>query len=347
MWSAVTRQLESPLPYDARLVPLLAEYLADTFLPIRIAVPASAFEASPASYSNSLFRAWRNTTPYLAVLVWSWDVSTPSSGLSPGDAPRVPHPAVYAAQLLGAMSASTIALPAALEGGDLVLDSEGKLPRRWLLMMADFWFTRDSGARVVPADLAAEQALLRSSARAWEARLWALPAAVLRALQAAMLQINRCRSECAFRVLQAPPYSPQQVAELLGPAEAQALGDRDREHVDARLWHTGSDWCSAPARAFFRRCERLLCIPRVELPASSGAWTAPTPYRPDAAHEGGIAMCYDCGPWRRLAPLLGYVNDSRCDLLGTDAYGHCYDLVPFDELVVLREALKAEGAVLA
>eukprot|EP00727_Mastigamoeba_balamuthi_P011943 m51a1_g7371 hypothetical protein (327) ;mRNA; f:69124-70104 len=318
---------------DKPVISLVAEYLADTFLPISIAVPRSALSTA-SSYRTGLFRAWLQSRRSPVIEVYYWAVSTPASDSTP----LVAHPAVYAAEHLGVVPQGYFGLEARPEGDEYVLDSQGKLPRRWMLMMVDFWFKHESGARVVPADPEAEKALLRESASEWEARLRELPAAVREALQEAMLYIN-WRGRCSFRVRQAPPYTLQQVTELLGAKEAEALDDRDRGHVAGRVWCTGDNWCSVPTRAFFRRCERFLSIPKVDIPG----WTAP--YQRNSACEGGIVMFYDFGPWQQLAPHLGSISDGRCDLRGSDSYCHCRALMPIDELIVLREALKTEGAV--
>eukprot|EP00727_Mastigamoeba_balamuthi_P011921 m51a1_g7351 hypothetical protein (139) ;mRNA; f:21598-23623 len=107
-------------------------------------------------------------------------------------------------------------LVSTLEGEEYVLDSQGRVPRRWLLMMIDFWFKHESGAHVVPTAPEAENTLLQQSIREWESRIGALPATVLQALQVTLHMINSSRRECRVSVVQAPPYTMEQVKELLG-----------------------------------------------------------------------------------------------------------------------------------
>jgi len=140
--------------------------------------------------------------------------------------------------------------------------------------------------------------------------------------------------EIGVEVIKAPPYTLEDLTSSRWMQSANQ--DQTRSLIDARVWKTPDQSCTPNAEIFYHKCQKYY------------SFYSPTsqPYHILAAAEGGLNLSYFRNlPWAQLRPhLVSHGNDYH-DIRGHTTY-HPRKDVPYEEIVVLIEALRKEGTII-
>jgi hypothetical protein len=215
----------------------------------------------------------------------------------------------------------------------VTLDTKGMIPERWIKMLVDF-----SGLKQATLDYESKNSLLD----VWKRRIENLDDVVFDGL---VLNSLYAMSDTSIylKVLQSPLYTKADWDTYVEPN--RSLGD-ERE-LGRRIWITPDHHALSPGtRIFFKRClrfqsfypARTLCDDdnkqQTRKPEFLGGLSA---------CEGGISLYYYYDqPWYNFLRHANW-RSVRFEIKGNYSYS-TYKGVSFEEIVLLAEALRVEGA---
>ena len=196
----------------------------------------------------------------------------------------------------------------------LSLDTEGKLPNRWIRMINDFAF---NGKGEIQEG--------ETNQEFWETHCKNLPVTALESLNTiAMKMMNDSYN---ITVIKSPDYS--------GKLD-EKLDNTETEEIKNRIWYTKDCKFSKPVELFFKSTSKLYSYNLNE-----------NSFYPLAACEGGIFLSdYMKGPWhqyKRKTMFISIYSRLYAEIKGQNKYGTNND-VSIEEIIILEEALKHAGA---
>lgn len=210
----------------------------------------------------------------------------------------------------------------------VTFDTKGMIPNRWIRMMADFGFknaTIDENSTVSQQEIH----------KIWNDRISTLPKQVIENM-GHMIRMMMEQQRVSVEVVRAPIYD----IESDGPDDSEYYenirGKRpdDNSLINERVWGTYDRYSTPSAQIFFQKCKKY----------HSYYCNDHQPYYTLAACEGGISLAYlQYLPWAKLRPYLMDSGNGYYDIRYHNKYYPRKD-TPYEELIILAEALKKEGA---
>lgn len=210
----------------------------------------------------------------------------------------------------------------------VTFDTKGMIPNRWIRMLADFGLanaTIDENSIVTQREIN----------QIWTNRIDSLPKQVIENI-GHNFRIIMEQPRMSIRVIRAPVYciDTDDSEDSVEYEEIYKKRDDDKKLVRERVWGTYDAYATPSAQIFFKKCEKY----------HSYYCHGEQPYYTLAACGGGISMYYLQNlPWSDLRPLLMSSGNRYHDIRGQDQYSPYKD-TPYEEIIVLYEALKKEGA---
>jgi hypothetical protein len=188
-----------------------------------------------------------------------------------------------------------------------VVDTEGKIPIRYIFMLKDFYFknrgTIDYNSKVD----------YMVSKKTWTERVDLCHIDILKRFVRSGLDVAEDTQNYQIHVVSAPPYTSN------------------------RVWSTENHHWSPAAKEFINRSSSLYSL-------GNDISTNKYRYHVLFAAEGGIHMEYaKYLPWYKLRNFFRWYSGGRIDTRGVDTYRQRRDL-SVEEIVILHEFLKSEGA---
>jgi hypothetical protein len=216
---------------------------------------------------------------------------------------------------------------------NITLDTEGKLPNRWIRMINDFAF---NGKGVIQ-----EEEIQKDF---WETKCKQIPLITLESFH--VMSMKMMNEYHDIKVCKSPDYS--NLLELLEMKENDIKSDFDIdinindeksiEEIKNRVWYTKDCKFSKPAEIFFKSTSRLYSY---HLNKDN--------FHRLAAYEGGIYFRhYIKSPWyqyKRKCQFTSIYSRMYAEIKGENIYGTNYD-VSVEEIIILEETLKHSGAEL-
>lgn len=301
----------------------LIKYFASSYAPIRISAPRD--EWRKLKYRNLIFGASVNYSEH-----WLDDAEVIFSANMFGYCycpDYLMHPLTYVHSIVRDPQVINHRLKVDVHNKENVMvtvDTEGLIPNRWIRMLADFGLnnaTIDENSRVPKADIL----------KYWSDKIHALPPNMIENIARNCWRIMEDQM-IRLRVIKAPPYS-------LDCAEYTEIKCKVK-NADASLrnrkWGTYDGLSEPAAQIFFKKCAKYVSF------CAQGE----QPYYQLFACEGGISLHYlQSMPWIGLRECIFDSGNGYCDVRGHDEYYPRKD-TPFEEIIVMAEALKKEGAVI-
>lgn len=194
------------------------------------------------------------------------------------------------------------------EGDDhYIVDTEGKIPIRYIFMMKDFYFKNRA-----MIDYNSKVDYLESK-KTWTDRVELCHIDILKRIVRGGLDAAEDMQSYQIRVDNAPPYTTN------------------------RRWSTENHNWSSAAKEFISRSSSLYSL-------GNNTLMDKYQYRVLFAAEGGIHMEYaKYLPWYKLRNYFRWYSSDRVDTRGVNTYRQRRDL-SVEEIVILHEFLKSEGA---
>jgi hypothetical protein len=285
----------------------IIEYIVESFRPIRITAPAS--EWKNLDYTNAIFRAYVSQQGYLVF----------QSHYPYLMKDFIPHPVGFISSIFGDNDEYEFHLELSdTSVANLTFNSKGIVANRWVRMLADFGLK----SATIDED---------SNSEYWTTKLEPIPESVLKNI--GWLFVNMMeRQYISVEVLKAPQYTSQEYEELVKHPVLPHI----QELIDLRIWETADRRSSPSAEIFYKKCQKYASL---YSPNSQ-------PYYSLAACEGGINLFYAASlPWAKLRPDMIDHSNGYHDIRGHNKYTIRRD-VPYEEIVVLIEVLKKEGAII-
>lgn len=305
---------------------LTIDYLSQTYEPIKITAPVS--EWRKLSYTTPLFKAHTvNVEPSRDYLCFD----SPAAIKLPKDDTSLPHPATFLTSVLVGYQSNHFRLDLTQPDDHLVtFETQGLIPNRWIRMLRDFAMNHATTSISTNTDTTPQQVRTR-----WTQLVTPVPTEVLKNLLRLCSQMMDDSVGPQVEVIRAPPYQYDNYKDFLDNERCHSRLEV-KKCVDSRQWGTYDGSCQPSCLIFFDRCRQYTSFYSPDEP----------PYYTLAAAEGGIcAYYYHQLPWSKLRPAIVDGGNGYHDTRGHTAYRARKDL-PYEEIIVLIEALKKEGAII-
>lgn len=213
----------------------------------------------------------------------------------------------------------------------VTFDTKGMIPNRWIRMLADFGLENAT----IDEDSSVSQEEIN---KRWYDRISALPEQVIENI-GHMFRMMMEQQRVSVQVVRAPPYNIG-YDDPNNPDDSEYYENVHRKRPDDnsliydRVWGTYDAYATPSAQIFFQKCQKY----------HSYYCKNHQPYYTLAACEGGISLAYlQYLPWANLRPYLMDGGNGYHDIRYHNKYYPRKD-TPYEELIVLAEALKKEGA---
>lgn len=328
------------------------EYLTRCFYPIRITASVKCWKQMGQYYSNPLFRINKsinftpNSTGYSKEQLKRWiDRNLSFIHATPTNQGYQYNLMFHTiSNLLNTFGDSTGDINTLVpiyddhlkEDSLVTVDSMGKIPERWIKMLADFHIpnaTLDYDSKVSQNEVA----------NYWTSQLKEIPETTLAnsLFQSARAMDTKLLS---LQVENAPPYTEAQYKDFKSKT---GLSDEsvDLQELSSKIWRTAnSNDLSIGTRMFYQKCKQLHSFyPPGEIASINPCKSSSPVMGPLFACEGGIELYYFRNmPWYSFHPYI-FPTSRYYEIRGVDQY-YTYKGVSFEELIVISEALRIEGA---
>jgi hypothetical protein len=323
---------------SASLRKSVANYLAHSFKPVTLTAPLSEWIKLDYKYPFGYVRAsgpYRSTEEKLLLNFYTGTFTSSYAG-------HVPHVASCMAQMVGGRSYMynnyhNINIRGKKDNDDVTFDTLGFLPERLVRMTSDF-STFSNASIEEKSSVTFEQI-----EKFWSDRVEDCTDSSLDTIIAICANIAR-NSSFRVKVIKAPSYNPSNefISNYLsGPYDRNTtninnIKDVSKSIVD-RKWFTHDGEISPSTQLFFDNCKKY---------KSYYCNDGSSVYHKLFSSGGGIDLVYmdkkGMKHWRDIKYNLGFIT-SYSDLSGSSSYFPTKD-IPYEEVVVLAEALRKEGA---
>lgn len=306
---------------------LVTNYLACSFKPIRIT--ASRDEWRRLEYQNPIFAVHvlcPSNTQIKSVPNVFFESHSQSSKKF------MDHPLSYLSGILTNSDPPNFFLDLYGDSNaQITLDTKGLIPNRWVRMLSDFGFIQST----IDEDsvIGSDQIM-----KYWSDIVHSIPDQILQNMTKMCVKIMESQF-IKVAVLKAPPYKLSEYQELLKNCTwlygNRPAGTDYKQLIEQQKWGTYDALSTPSTEIFYEKCRKY----------HSFYDCNENPYRSLPAFEGGMILSYlHQLPWSQLRPnLVGSGNGYR-DIRSHNEYYPRKDTT-FEEIVVLIEVLKAEGAI--
>ena len=311
----------------------VSQFLTKSFTPISISAPAKEWKTL--NYNNKLFIA--EITPNKQYIShYTSEKLKENSGIiftSPyfhsihTANKMVSQPAIFIARIIDEEFCSVFhSLDVYSKNDDdiITFNTKGRIPNRWIRMLHDFYFVNSS---IEEGEISTEF---------WDKKIQSIPDIVLKSILNISKQMMNVNMN--IKVNKAPLYTKNETKNIdfFWSSKTKMSEDDINKSIKNRIWKTENGSVSPAVRVFIERCKNYKSYYGGE-------------YSLLFAYEGGLEFSYFRDmPWFSIRSLLesysSYSSNYYAEIRGHDNYSSSMKYVPTEEMVILEEALKKEGA---